>query len=107
VSILTEPRNALVRQYSQLFSYDQVELEFTDAALRAIAEQALARGTGARGLKGVLENLLQKTMFDLPSHKDIVRCVVDEDAVTGDGEIRLIREKSAEENTDQAMQADS
>ena len=91
VNILTKPKNALVRQYRELFSYDNVELEFTDQALTAIAEQALARGTGARGLKGVLENLLQKTMFDLPSHKDIVRCLVDEDAVNGTGEIHLIR----------------
>lgn len=91
VSILTEPKNALVRQYSQLFGYDNVELEFTQEALTAIAEQALARGTGARGLKGVLENLLQKTMFDLPSDKDIVRCLVDEDAVNASGDINLIR----------------
>jgi len=91
VSILTEPKNAPVRQYSQLFGYDNVELEFTDKALTIIAEQALARGTGARGLKGVLENLLQKTMFDLPSYKDIVHCLVDEDAVNGTGEIILIR----------------
>jgi ATP-dependent Clp protease ATP-binding subunit ClpX len=90
VRILTEPRNALVRQYHKLFDYDKVELAFTDDALRAVAEQALARGTGARGLRGVMENLLQKTMFELPSQKDIVRCVVDEDAVRGRGEIRTI-----------------
>ena len=90
VSILTEPKNALVRQYNQLFSYDNVELEFTQQALTAIAEQALARGTGARGLKGVLENILQKTMFDLPSQKNIVRCLVDEDTVNATGEVKLI-----------------
>ncbi len=88
VRILTEPKNALVRQYSQLFNYDEVELEFTPAALRKIAGQALARGTGARGLRGVLESLLQKTMFELPSHDHIVRCLVDEDAVNGIGAIR-------------------
>jgi len=104
VSILTEPRNALVRQYSQLFSYDHVELEFTPDALTAIAEQALARGTGARGLKGVLEGLLQKTMFDLPSHKDIGRCVVDLDSVMGSGEIELI---PASETEAASVQADS
>ena len=82
--------NALVRQYRELFSYDGVELEFTEDALIAIAELALARGTGARGLKGVLENLLQKTMFDLPSNSNIVRCLVDEDAVKSGGEIHLI-----------------
>lgn len=90
VSILTEPKNALVRQYRQLFDYDKVELEFTDEALTSIAEQALARGTGARGLKGVLENLLQKTMFDLPSHKNVVHCLVDEDAVIDSTQIKLI-----------------
>ena len=108
VSILTKPKNALVRQYRELFSYDKVELEFTDQALTAIAEQALARGTGARGLKGVLENLLQKTMFDLPSYNDIVRCLVDEDAVNATGEIHLIRavdDENEVENTRQAVKS--
>lgn len=90
VKILIEPRNALVRQYSQLFKYDDVELEFTPQALRAIAEQALSRGTGARGLRGVLETLLQKTMFDLPSHDHVVRCLVDEAAVRGEEDIKQI-----------------
>jgi len=90
VKILTEPRNALVRQYGQLFKYDDVELKFTPQALRAIAEQALARGTGARGLRGVLETLLQKTMFDLPSHAHVVRCLVDEAAVRGEEDIKQI-----------------
>jgi ATP-dependent Clp protease ATP-binding subunit ClpX len=107
VSILTEPRNALVRQYSQLFNYDHVELEFTDQALIAIAEQALVRGTGARGLKGVLENLLQKTMFDLPSHKDVICCRVDEDAVNAGGDIQLIRSAETNAASGQASQADS
>lgn len=105
VSILTQPRNALVRQYSQLFSYDHVELEFTPEALTAIAEQALARGTGARGLKGVLENLLQKTMFDLPSHKNIGRCIVGLDAVQGTGEIHLIPTSETEANADAKAEA--
>jgi ATP-dependent Clp protease ATP-binding subunit ClpX len=104
VRILTEPKNALVRQYSQLFNYDNVELEFTPEALKAIAEQALARGTGARGLRGVLENLLQKTMFDLPSHDHIARCLVDEDAVTGKGDIKIISENSQEDNKHQQVQ---
>ena len=108
VNILTKPKNALVRQYRELFSYDNVELEFTDQALTAIAEQALARGTGARGLKGVLENLLQKTMFDLPSYNDIVRCLVDEDAVNASGEIHLIRADLDDQvSTETLMQADN
>jgi len=82
VRILTEPKNALVKQYQQLFAYDGVDLEFTDDALKAIAQKALEHGTGARGLRGVLEGLLQKTMFDLPSCENVERCVVDEEAVT-------------------------
>lgn len=97
VRILTEPSNALVRQYCQLFKYDNVELEFTPEALRAIAVEALSRGTGARALRGVLEMLLQKTMFDLPSNNHVVRCIVDEAAVRGEGEIRQITGDATDE----------
>jgi ATP-dependent Clp protease ATP-binding subunit ClpX len=90
VRILTEPKNALVKQYQQLFAYDGVELEFTEAALTAIARKALEHGTGARGLRGVLEGLLQKTMFDLPSCENIERCVVDEEAVNRAEEASLV-----------------
>lgn len=108
ISILTEPKNALVRQYSQLFSYDNVELEFTEDALAVIAQEALDRGTGARGLKGVLENLLQKTMFDLPSEKDVVRCIVDEEAVNDVGKIKLIRRGDGQEgNADDLLKAEN
>lgn len=90
VKILTEPRNALVRQYQKLFAYENVELEFTPAAFTAIAAKALAQGTGARGLRNIQEQLLRRSMFDLPSRKDVARCIVDEDAVNGSGEIQLI-----------------
>lgn len=89
VRILTEPRNALVRQYQQLFRYEQVALEFTDGALSAIARRAIVQGTGARGLRSVLEDVLQRTMYELPSHPDVVRCLVDEAAVAGAGCVRL------------------
>lgn len=79
--ILQEPKNALVRQYRQLFKYQGVKLEFTDAALRRIAQKALDRGTGARGLRGILESVLRKTMFDLPSKTGISTCIVDEKQV--------------------------
>lgn len=91
ISILTEPRNALIRQYQKLFAYDGIELEFTPEAISAIARNAIERGTGARGLRAVLENLLRKTMFELPSSNGIRRVVVDEAAVTGDGEIQVDR----------------
>ena len=76
VRILTEPKNALVKQYRRMFELEGVELEFEDEALREIARQALSRGTGARGLRSICEATLQDTMFDLPSDLDITRVVV-------------------------------
>jgi ATP-dependent Clp protease ATP-binding subunit ClpX len=79
--ILVEPKNALLKQYRRVFDLDGVELEITDDALEAIAEQALLRGTGARGLRAILEEVLLEVMYDLPSRSDIGRCVVDKDTV--------------------------
>ncbi|MDH3706426.1 MAG: ATP-dependent Clp protease ATP-binding subunit ClpX, partial [Acidimicrobiia bacterium] len=81
VQILTEPRNALTKQYQKFFELEDVELEFTDEALGAVADQALTRGTGARGLRAILEEVLLEVMYDLPSRDDIGRCVVDENVV--------------------------
>ncbi len=89
VRILTEPQNALTKQYQQLFALDGVELDFTDEALRAIAQKAIAHGTGARGLRGVLENLLRKLMFTLPSEENVSRCVVTAEVVNGEADIAL------------------
>ena len=84
VRILTEPRNALVRQYQKLMELDGVELVFEDEALRAIAEQANARKSGARGLRAIIESALLDTMFDLPGQKDVRRCVITKGVITGD-----------------------
>jgi ATP-dependent Clp protease ATP-binding subunit ClpX len=81
IQILTEPKNALVRQYRRLFELDQVELEFTDDALEAIAEQAIKRGTGARGLRAIMEEVLLSVMYDLPSRGDVSKCVVNREVV--------------------------
>ena len=81
VSILVEPKNALVKQYQKFFELEDVELEFTQDALEAVADQALARGTGARGLRAILEEVLLGVMYDLPSRDDIGRCVIDADVV--------------------------
>jgi ATP-dependent Clp protease ATP-binding subunit ClpX len=81
IRILTEPKNALVRQYRQFFRYDKVDLNFTDEALAAVAELALERGTGARGLRSILEIALLPTMYELPSRSDVAKCVVDADTV--------------------------
>ena len=81
VEILVEPKNALSKQYQRFFEMEDVELEFTDAALQAIADQALLRGTGARGLRAILEEVLLEVMYDLPSRDDIGRCLIDEKCV--------------------------
>ncbi len=81
VRILVEPKNALVKQYRRVFELDEVELEMTEDALEAVAEQALLRGTGARGLRAILEEVLLEQMYDLPSRTDIGRCVIDRSVV--------------------------
>jgi ATP-dependent Clp protease ATP-binding subunit ClpX len=77
IRILVEPKNALVKQYHRVFDLDGVELEFTEDAYEAVAEQALLRGTGARGLRAILEEVLLDVMYDLPSRSDVGRCVID------------------------------
>jgi ATP-dependent Clp protease ATP-binding subunit ClpX len=79
--ILTEPKNALTRQYQKFFSLDGIELVFADEALRAIATKALARGTGARGLRSIIEESLMGVMFDLPSRRDVRKCVITRESI--------------------------
>ncbi|HWI05675.1 MAG TPA: ATP-dependent Clp protease ATP-binding subunit ClpX [Acidimicrobiales bacterium] len=81
VRILVEPKNALLKQYRRIFELDDVDLELTPDALEAIAEQAMLRGTGARGLRAIVEEVLLNVMYDLPSRKDIGRCVIDRSVV--------------------------
>jgi ATP-dependent Clp protease ATP-binding subunit ClpX len=81
VRVLTEPKNALIKQYMKFFEFENCELEFTDEALGAIADQSLARGVGARGLRAVLEEVLLATMYDLPSRDDVSKVVITEEVV--------------------------
>ncbi|MGA1551359.1 MAG: ATP-dependent Clp protease ATP-binding subunit ClpX, partial [Ilumatobacteraceae bacterium] len=81
VKILTEPKNSLVKQFQKVFEFEDVELEFTEDGLAAIADQAILRGTGARGLRAILEEVLLQTMFELPGRSDIGRVVIDGDTV--------------------------
>ena len=81
VAVLTEPKNALVRQYQKLFDLDGVELEFTPDALEAVAEQAILRGTGARGLRAIMEEVLLSVMYDVPSREDVARVVINAEVV--------------------------
>jgi ATP-dependent Clp protease ATP-binding subunit ClpX len=96
VRILTEPKNALVKQYQKLFAMDRVELEVRPSALSAIARKALARKTGARGLRSIVEHALIDTMFDLPTLDGVVKCVVDEHIVDDGAKPLLVyREQKA------------
>ncbi len=93
VSILQKPKNALVKQYKKLFGLDGIELEFTEEALQAVAQKAMALETGARGLRSTLEKLMLELMYELPSQKDIVKCVITE-GVINKGEDPVVVRKS-------------
>ena len=95
VQILTEPRNALVKQYQKLFELDGVELEFTDDAITAIAEKALDRGTGARGLRAIIEEVLLQVMYDVPSRQDVAKVVVTRETVDDDVTPALVLREDA------------
>lgn len=94
VRILTEPKNALVKQYKRMFEIDGVELEFDEPAVGAIAEQALLRGTGARGLRAIMEEVLQQVMFDVPSRDDVERVVITRDVVLDNVNPTVVPRKS-------------
>ncbi len=93
VEILTEPKNALCKQYKKLFALEDKKLTFTEDALKAIATDAIARETGARGLRSILENLLLDTMYDLPDQDDVTEVIVSEDTVKNKKQPLLVREK--------------
>ena len=93
IRVLTEPKNAFVKQYQALFRMDNVELEFTDGALEAAAEKAIEQGTGARALRSILERTLLDVMYELPTLSKVVRCLVDADAILGNADVSLINEE--------------
>ncbi|MBQ1288776.1 MAG: ATP-dependent Clp protease ATP-binding subunit ClpX, partial [Erysipelotrichaceae bacterium] len=99
INILTEPKNALVKQYSKLLAMDGVELEIKDDAIEAIAKQALAKKTGARGLRGIMERMMTDIMYDLPSRKDVAKCIITKDTVEADREPELVMAETNEEIT--------
>jgi len=99
VQILTEPRNALVKQYSKFFELDDVELEFTPEALEAIADKALEHDTGARGLRSIIESAILDVMYDIPSQDDISKCVITEDVVMDGANPKLLRVNNSQEET--------
>ena len=96
VSILTEPRNALTKQYQKLFEFEEVRLRFTEGALQAMARQALARKSGARGLRAIMETIMLELMYDVPSREDVEEVVVSEEVVEQGAEPILALKREAE-----------
>jgi len=96
--ILTEPKNALTKQYGALMAYDDVELSFTDGALEAIAEKAIKRKTGARGLRAIMESVMLDVMYDIPTMTGVEKCVVNRDAVEDKGTPLLLLKGDAEDS---------
>ena len=94
--ILQEPKNALVKQYKKLLELDNVELEFEDEALRAIAKKAIERNTGARGLRSIVESVMMESMYEVPSRDDIKKVIVTKKAVEGDGEPVMVLKNQEE-----------
>ena len=81
VEILTKPRNAIVKQYQKLLGMDNIELEFTDGAIRALAKEAYRRKTGARALRGIVEELMLEVMYEIPSREDVGKCTITKEMV--------------------------
>ena len=101
VRIITEPKNAILKQYKKLFEMDDVELEVEDEALERIAEKAIERKTGARGLRGILETAMTDIMYEIPSRDDVQKCIVSKEVIDGEAEPRLILEGESEDGEDE------
>ena len=96
IKILTEPRNALTKEYQKLFSMDNVRLKFTDEALSAVARKAIERKTGARGLRAILEDAMLEVMYEIPSKRGVSECIINEEAITRKEKPMVVYEKQAE-----------
>ena len=94
MQILQEPKNALVKQYKKLFELDNVDLEFDEDALRAIAKKAIDRNTGARGLRSIVESVMMETMYEIPSREDIKKVIVTKESVADETQpIMVLKDK--------------
>ncbi|HWI22655.1 MAG TPA: ATP-dependent Clp protease ATP-binding subunit ClpX [Baekduia sp.] len=105
ITILTEPRNALIKQFERFFKFDGIELVFSDDALSSIADKALARETGARGLRSIIEETLLDVQFELPSRRDVTKCVVTKETIEKGITPTLVTEAVADEEQDEAKSA--
>ena len=98
VKILSEPKNALIKQYKKLFEMDNVELEFEEAALKAIAKEAIKRKTGARGLRSIIEDTMKEIMFDIPSNEQVSKVIVNEETIKTRNPQLVLAESGKREN---------
>ena len=98
IKILQEPKNSLIKQYQELFKLDGARLTFKDNALKEIAVKAIKKKTGARGLRSILENILLKTMYDLPSQENIEEVIVDASSAKGQSQPILVHSKTADKS---------
>jgi ATP-dependent Clp protease ATP-binding subunit ClpX len=107
VQILMEPKNALVKQYQRFFNYDSIELVFTDDALWEIADKALERETGARGLRSIIEHALLDVMFELPSRRDVSKCVITKETIEKDLKPTLVTSAGADADDQEELASES
>jgi len=105
ITILTEPKNALTKQFQRFFEFDDIELVFAEDSLAAIADRALERETGARGLRSILEETLMDVQFELPSRRDVRKCVVTRETIAEGRQPTLVTEAVVEEDTDDGLEA--
>jgi ATP-dependent Clp protease ATP-binding subunit ClpX len=105
VCILTEPRNALVKQFQRFFSFDGIELVFADESLESVAQKALERETGARGLRSIIEEVLLEVQFELPSRRDVKKCVVTKETIEKGLKPTLVTEAAPEEPAEEIAEA--
>ena len=105
VKILLEPKNSLIKQYQELFRLEGVKLTFKDSSVKEISQKAISKKTGARGLRSILENILLKTMFDLPSQENIEEVIIDLGAVKGQNDPLLIRSKGIKTKSEKTTAA--
>lgn len=98
INILTEPKNAIIKQYKKMFAMDNIELEFDEEALKEIASKAYMQKTGARGLRSIIENVMLEIMYDVPEEKDITKCIITKEVILGQGKPVLIKKEGTYEN---------
>ena len=107
VHVLTEPKNAIVKQYKKMLKLDDVDLEFTDEAVLAIAQKAIEQKTGARGLRAIIENTMQSVMYNIPSQKDVSKCIIDGPCITDGKEPTLIFKKKSVDKSNSPVATDN